>query len=78
MSVFPLQTNGNVNIRFAHPQPLRAIEVSDMQGRIVERVPITGATNGGQAVDLGHLDRGSYLLRAVMPNGNLVSRVVVQ
>jgi len=74
--LYPNPSNGLVNISFSKAIHQADINVIDMQGRIVFSLNKTSSL--GEALDLNHLNSGTYFVSISSDEGFAITKIVIQ
>jgi hypothetical protein len=76
LMIHPNPTHGSIAIDFG-PETAEVIEVCDLNGKTVMYRPV-GQVPGTMMLDLGHLEDGMYLVKAIGKNNTNISRIVLE
>ncbi len=74
IAVYPNPTTGQFLVSLPQGEAVRAIRITDVNGRAVKTVAVTGALQ--YSIDLSALEAGIYLVNVDTANGAVVSKVV--
>jgi hypothetical protein len=64
-------------IRVQHPVTINAIEITDLSGRVLKKVPSSNLLNS-DIISLSGLNNGVYLLKLKVGNAIEVSKLIIK
>lgn len=76
--LYPNPANTRLFVQLSNPLHVHAMEITDVQGRMLMQVPWEPAHNNLFALDVQHLPVGMYLVRVVGQSGTRIERFIIQ
>lgn len=76
-NLYPNPTNGTININFEYEMKIREINVTSLDGKIIQSETFTNQSFKSSQLDLNNLKEGMYYLEVILQDGKALTKSFV-